>query len=90
MADLLETSGAVLGEPGGRCDVRVLGMEGDTSYAWAECQSRTAGAASVPVRVDGEDIQLPEDGSGYSDSVRGLFPPGLAKAISDREEHLRP
>lgn len=90
VAALLESTGAVLGDPGGRCRVRLLGTEGKTSYAWAKCSSKRFGGASMPVRVDGENVDQPEDGAGYADSVRDLFPDGLADEILDGSERLKP
>ena len=90
LAALLGTSDDVLGVPGGDCDVRLLGRDGETAYAWAHCESADAGSASVPVRVDGDSVRQPGDGAQYSDDVRALFPSRLADEILERPDRLRP
>ncbi len=53
----------------GICRVRLLGSEGSASFAWADCDMTPtadvpAGGVSMPVRVDGEQVRMPDDGSG--------------------------
>jgi hypothetical protein len=94
IATMLETTGAVLTEPGGDCEVRLLGRNGATSYVWAACDRALPGSsregASVPARIRQGAVDLPEDGEGYGDSVEELFPPGLAALILNDQERLRP
>ena len=80
----------MLGDPGGRCEVRLLGSRDQTDYVWAECSAKDGAAASMPVRVGPNGIELPEDGSGYGDSIRQLFPRALADDILEHQEGLRP
>jgi hypothetical protein len=42
------------------------------------------------MRVDGDDVRVPEDGGRYDDDVRQLFPDDLADAILSREGRLQP
>ncbi len=79
----------------GTCQVRLLGTEGAASFAWATChQAPTAdtpsSGVSVPVRVDGDRVSQPDDGAGYAESVRRLFPPSLADAVLQAPERLHP
>ncbi|WBB69522.1 hypothetical protein [Micromonospora sp. WMMD812] len=78
----------------GTCRVRLLGRDGAVSYAWAHCTgpAGAGGAAgvSVPVRVEGDAVGVPEDGAGYPESVRRLFPHDLAEAVLDDPDRLRP
>ena len=90
LATTIEDSGAVLGTPGGSCDARLLNTDPENWFLWVECESRSAGAASMPVVVRGDDVLQPEDGAGYADSVRELFPRELAHAILTDPDRLRP
>jgi hypothetical protein len=90
VAGELERSDVVLWEPGGRCDVRLLGKETTTSYVWAHCELPSGAATSLPARVRPDGIDTPEDGSGFGPSVRELFPPGLAELILNDPDRLRP
>jgi hypothetical protein len=74
---------------GADCDVRFLGESEGSSFVWAECAG-PLGEISAPMRVDGDDVQVPGDGSLYDDDVRRLFPDDLADAILAREGRLRP
>ncbi|MDG4839813.1 hypothetical protein O7631_25070 [Micromonospora sp. WMMD967] len=85
--------GELLGGPG-TCEVRLLGRDGASSFAWAHCEAApgpgfTTGV-SVPVRVDGERVTQPGDGSEYSASVRRMFPGRLAEAVLHDDGRLRP
>ena len=73
----------------GQCKVRLLGQEGSTSYVWARCSDGLSGA-SLPLRIDDEQVSAPGDGSLYSDDVIRMFPPELADAILDRDERIFP
>ncbi|HVF20921.1 MAG TPA: hypothetical protein VNA14_11865 [Mycobacteriales bacterium] len=77
------------------CAVRVLGIDGPTSYAWADCSVPASGDApsggwSAPYRIEGTTVRGPADGAGYAASVRELFPEPLAEAILDHRADLRP
>ena len=94
----------LLGTPDGKCEWDVWGWLKQEVYVWAPCQSAPksdARAASVPAVLEigkEESIQavnLPEDGTAYSVSVRRLFPPAVQERvfahdfdISAAEEHL--
>ena len=48
------------------------------------------GGTSAPMRVDGDEVQVPGDGDLYSDDVRRLFPAEIADAILTDQERLKP
>ncbi len=73
----------------GDCDVRLLGQDQSASFVWAYCSDGVSGA-SVPLRIDGDKVSIPGDGSLYSIDVERMFPADLADAILDRDERLRP
>jgi hypothetical protein len=80
---------------GSTCRVRLLGREGSSSFAWADCETPAtagtpAGGESLPLAVDGEKVTSPADGAGYADSVRRMFPPRLADKVLSDPESLRP
>ncbi|MGC4749617.1 hypothetical protein ACLQ28_28760 [Micromonospora sp. DT201] len=82
----------LLGGPG-TCKVRLLGREGSSSFAWAHCEAAGPGVVtgvSTPVRVDGDRVTQPGDGSEYSTSVRRMFPERLAEAVLGDDTRLRP
>lgn len=89
IAELLASEGYILSEPGGRCDVRLLGSEDQFRYVWAECTKGSA-SASYPVVVSPDGVAQPKDGSEYADSIRLLFPRGLADDILEHQDRLRP
>ena len=76
------------------CAVRILGIEGQSTYAWTTCMSVGASGdtsgTSVPIRVDGSTVRGPSDGGGYADSVRALFPDRVADAVLDDQERMKP
>jgi len=74
----------------GTCAVRVLGMQADSTYAWADCTYPPNGGLSAPFRVDGHAVRNAQDGSLYSDSIKEMFPADLAQAVLDDPERLRP
>ena len=80
--------------PDGGCAVRILGIDGPTTYAWSTCEFRdpagVLSGVSVPVRVEGTDVRSPADGAGYDDSIRELFPTEMADAIFDDQNRLQP
>ena len=94
LARVLAVSGVVAEGTGIECDVRLLGREAGASFAWAECFGVHPGGirngASVPVRVEGEQVLRPRMGSEYAPSVRELFPPELATVILEDPESARP
>lgn len=86
--------GALLWAPGS-CEVRLLGTEGSSSFAWAECMTNptadlASGGFSKPVRVDGEQVRGPVDGTGHKESIEALFPQRLADAVLNEPERLYP
>lgn len=85
--DLAQVIGAARG--GDDCDVRLLGESSGSSYVWAECFG-ASGGISAPMRVDGDEVHEPGDGSQYADGVRSLFPADIAHAILTDQEPLRP
>lgn len=84
-----ELSQVISAARGGDCDVRLLGEADEASFVWAECFG-SSGGISAPMRVDGNDVELPGDGSQYPDDVRRLFPTEIADAILTDREPLRP
>jgi hypothetical protein len=78
----------------GTCSVRVLGMEGATTFAWAHCTFPTAespdAGVSTAYRIDGDEVRGPLDGAGYGDSIRSMFPGELASAVLENPDRLRP
>ncbi len=74
---------------GDGCDVRLLGGADGRSFVWAECFG-SSGGISAPMRIDGDDVELPGDGSQYPDDVRRLFPAEIADLILTDQERLRP
>ena len=80
--------------PDGGCAVRILRIDGPTTYAWSTCKFRDASGVmsgvSGPVRVEGTDVRSPTDGAGYDDSVRELFPAEIANAIFEDQNSLQP
>ncbi|MFI7635507.1 hypothetical protein [Nonomuraea sp. NPDC049400] len=79
----------------GTCKVRLLGKEDSSSFAWAACEitptaDAPSGGVSMPVRVDGDQVRKPADGEGYADSVKHLFPHGLADMVLHEADRLRP
>ncbi|MET7669729.1 hypothetical protein [Micromonospora luteifusca] len=82
----------LLGGPG-TCKVRLLGRDGSSSFAWAHCEAAGPGVVtgvSVPVRVDGDRVTQPGDGSAYPPSVRRMFPERLAEAVLNDNSRMRP
>lgn len=85
--DLAQVVGAARG--GDDCDVRLLGESDGSSFVWAECFG-ASGNISAPMRIDGDEVQLPGAGNLYDDGVRRLFPAEIADAILTDQERLRP
>ncbi len=95
LADVVEGSGVVWDDFGQMsCEVRLLGSEREASFVWAECGVDIAeggrAALSVPLRIEGGDVTEARDGSEFDDSVRKMFPPGLAALVFDDPDALRP
>ena len=67
----------------------LLGESDGSSFVWAECFG-ALGGTSAPMRVDGDEVQVPGDGDIYSDDVRRLFPAEIADAILTDQERLKP
>jgi hypothetical protein len=71
------------GRTPGVCQVKVLRIEGQTTWAHASC-SVDADAQGVRegwatfIRVDDDTVRYPEDGSAYEPSLRALYPEDLA------------
>ncbi|MET8267535.1 hypothetical protein ACFYP0_04530 [Micromonospora arida] len=78
----------------GTCEVRLLGRDGSSSFAWAHCEAAPGVGdvfgVSIPVRVDGDRVTQPGDGSDYSASVRRMFPERLAEVVLDDDTNVRP
>ncbi|MEU4408398.1 hypothetical protein AB0F88_28090 [Streptosporangium sp. NPDC023963] len=79
----------------GTCNVRLLGKEGSSSFAWATCSMTPtadvpSGGVSMPVRVDGDQVRKPADGGDYADSVKRMFPHRLADRVLHEPDSLRP
>ena len=83
-----DRSGRLLTDEG-TCEIRLLRRVDDTDYAWASCTSGGS-AVSAPVRVRGKEVTVPEDGSGYDDSLRRIFPDDIAKALLEDPDRYRP
>lgn len=73
----------------GECNVRLLGQEDPTSYVWADCSDGLSGT-SLPLRIDGEQVSAPGEGSLFLDDVTRMFPAELADAIFARDERIFP
>jgi hypothetical protein len=78
----------------GACSVRILGMGDATTFAWGHCTFPTpetpeAGVSTV-YRIDGDQVRGPQDGAGYGDSLRSMFPEDLASAVLEDPDRLRP
>lgn len=81
-----------------QCSVRLLGQEEATSYVWAHCEGPEIDAdgqierpgRSGPLRIDGDLVSEPRDGSLYSEDIREMFPADLADAILDRDQRVLP
>lgn len=81
--------GAVYGT-GATCEARLLGRTDTASYAWVVCNYQGS-ETSAPVRVDGDRVTVPGDGSRYAEDIEEMFPDGLADLIlSSRSERLAP
>lgn len=73
------------------CRVRLLRRSGSTDYAWATCTS-SHGAASAPVRVEGDKVTVAADGddAGSSNALSRIFPADIVKAIKADETRYKP
>jgi hypothetical protein len=90
LAQVIENSDAVWDDSGPMsCKVRLLGTDDDVRYVNADCRSSGAGFVS-PLRVEGTRIIQPGDGNLYADSVRQMFPAGLAELVLDRDPAVTP
>jgi hypothetical protein len=63
------------------CQTRLLGGTAPVSFAWVFCEGAQGGGLSGPVRVDGDVVEQPGDGSHYAADVRVMFPSALAELI---------
>jgi hypothetical protein len=98
LAELLEATDDFWPPQPRQCSVRLLGQEGTTSYVWAHCEGpeidadgqleRPAG--SVPLRIDGNLVSEPRDGSLYAEDIKEMFPADLADAILDGDQRIFP
>jgi hypothetical protein len=82
------------------CGVDVLGgsADGRWTYAWVTCSTFTVSAGraeeasgvSAPVRLDAttRTATLPQDGTGYGDSIRAMFPSPLAERALEQDVHV--
>jgi hypothetical protein len=89
LAGILEEPGVIV-TSGAKCEVRLLGRDRETSYAWAHCEGDHDEGASLAVRVEGTEVLLPGMGNQYEEGVRRLFPDGLEDRILADPESLRP
>lgn len=85
LASVLSGSG-----DGVTCEVRLLGESEGAAFVWAECVDGKGSGVSVPLRIEGGQVEGPGDGSQFSGDVRRLFPSGLAKLILGNPDRLRP
>ncbi len=74
----------------GQCNVRFLGSEGSTAFAWANCSFPPTSGSSTAYRIEGSTVIKPGDGSAFAASVKRMFPQELADAILHDREALRP
>jgi hypothetical protein len=81
----------------GKCSVRILGMDGASTFAWAICLFPASTDGTVPLsgvstayRIDGTSVRTPQDGAGFADSIRSMFPEELARAVLEDADRLRP
>lgn len=76
------------------CSVRVLRSEGATTWAWADCTVAAAddggvrGGWSAPIRVDGDEVTVPKNGTMYEPSINEVFPEDLARYVLDHPDGL--
>lgn len=82
---IIELLGTDLGDDRtpGVCQVKVLRMDAPTTWAYASCsvQADAQGVRSgwaTFVRVEGEKVSYPDDGSAFEPSLRALYPEDLA------------
>lgn len=88
ISDVLESTDDIWAP--GDCEVRLLGQQDDSSYAWADCDDGDSGW-SGPVLVQGDQVSTPRDGGAFfSDDVLDMFPAPVAEAILERPQELRP
>lgn len=85
--------GKLLSGPG-TCKARLLGRDDSSSFAWALCEGTpeagVTSGVSLPVRVAGDQVSRPLDGSEYATSVKRIFPAKLAEALLDSPDRMRP
>ena len=65
------------------CQVKVLRTQAATSWAHASCSVEADAQGVRPgwetfIRVDGDTVSYPQDGSAYESSLRALYPEDLA------------
>ena len=90
LVTVLENSDEVFLKPPGSCKVRLLGSDEAVSYVWGFCKKRGEGTLSAPMRVEAQTVTMPQDGEGFDDDVRAMFPRRLADAILEHEPRLQP
>lgn len=94
IGDVTGSADAILVPRPRECAVRLLGQDGDTSYVWANCFGPLDGperpGIGAPVRIDGDRVWVPGDGSQYGEDIEEMFPADIAKAIFDGGERISP
>ncbi len=87
-----DTSGRLLSRPlQGRpeCAVRLLREDGATDYVFARCTAGPEGLVA-PVKVTGTVVTVPDDGAGYTASLKRLFPADIAAALIADDRRYAP
>lgn len=62
------------------CRVRLLRQAGPVDYVYARCIAGGSGFSS-PLKLVGDTVTMPEDGSSYAPSIRRIFPEDIADAL---------
>jgi hypothetical protein len=77
------------GQSSWQCRVRLLRHHDSTSWAWTLCRGNPGPEAfASPVRVDGENVWLPEDGA-VIDGLKAHFPDDLVEvALTGNNQFL--
>lgn len=87
-----DTSGKLLSPPTeapADCKVRLLRSVGSIDYVYAQCTDGRAGF-SFPLKLEGREVTIPQDGSEYAPSIRRIFPADIAAALNADVERYRP
>jgi hypothetical protein len=80
-----------LDEGTARCEARLLLDDATGRGAWVRCSSASGGLSSYPVLIEPDGtVRVPQDGEGYPDDVRAMFPPWLARKVLAQDAEVKP